>query len=356
LLAWLCPAALADIVPEIRYEWGTPNNLTQLNGQPEVLFYECFEVSAGIVKLNLNVASGNNTMSGWFQVDVVDTPHEVAGVITDLTLGQPPVPVTPCPPTVIRNYGALSGNVGLYAFAIGGGLTGGFTWIERASSSVTLNDNVIVAASETHVIEAPLAISGSVLGAESFGNPDQTWGKATLSMSGFIGPQGFDERVSVESVSVIPTEASIDVETRVPIPIGVGQTALAISVNAQATVEAQAQSTGLFGTISGAATAAVSFPHSVEIMRFTGAGGGALPRDVLIQSAVDGYVYESTVRGDLNCDGLINFFDIDPFVMTLFDPSAYETAYAFCHLLNADVDASGAVNFFDIDPFINLLF
>ncbi len=60
--------------------------------------------------------------------------------------------------------------------------------------------------------------------------------------------------------------------------------------------------------------------------------------------------------GDVNCDGLINFFDIDPFVLALFDPAAYAAQYPSCNISYADVSGDGLVNFFDIDPFVAVLF
>lgn len=60
--------------------------------------------------------------------------------------------------------------------------------------------------------------------------------------------------------------------------------------------------------------------------------------------------------GDLNCDGSLDFFDIDPFVMALFDPSGYGAAFPGCNILKADVNDSGTVEFGDIDPFVGLLF
>ncbi len=60
-------------------------------------------------------------------------------------------------------------------------------------------------------------------------------------------------------------------------------------------------------------------------------------------------------RGDLNCDGAVNAFDIDPFVLALGDPTAYLAAHEDCDLQNADANGDGAVNSFDIDPFVELL-
>lgn len=59
--------------------------------------------------------------------------------------------------------------------------------------------------------------------------------------------------------------------------------------------------------------------------------------------------------GDMNCDGLLNNFDINPFVLALTDQAAFETEFPDCDYLNADVDGNSLVNNFDIDPFVLLL-
>ena len=59
--------------------------------------------------------------------------------------------------------------------------------------------------------------------------------------------------------------------------------------------------------------------------------------------------------GDLNCDGLVNAFDIDPFVLALSDPAAYTAAFPECDINHADINNDGLVNSFDIDPFVLLL-
>jgi len=59
--------------------------------------------------------------------------------------------------------------------------------------------------------------------------------------------------------------------------------------------------------------------------------------------------------GDLNCDDLVNAFDIDPFVLALTDSAAYALAYPDCDYMLADINGDGLVNAFDIDPFVQLL-
>ena len=59
--------------------------------------------------------------------------------------------------------------------------------------------------------------------------------------------------------------------------------------------------------------------------------------------------------GDVNCDGYLNFDDINPFVLALSDPAGYIQAYPNCPLLKRDINGDGQVNFDDINPFVSLL-
>ena len=59
--------------------------------------------------------------------------------------------------------------------------------------------------------------------------------------------------------------------------------------------------------------------------------------------------------GDMNCDGAVNAFDIDPFVLALTNPAGYAAAWPDCDRMLADCNGDGVVNAFDIDPFVELL-
>ena len=59
--------------------------------------------------------------------------------------------------------------------------------------------------------------------------------------------------------------------------------------------------------------------------------------------------------GDLNCDGMLDAFDIDPFVLALTDPAGYAAAFPNCDIMLADCNQDGVVDAFDIDPFVELL-
>ncbi|MBK8913892.1 MAG: serine hydrolase [Phycisphaerales bacterium] len=61
------------------------------------------------------------------------------------------------------------------------------------------------------------------------------------------------------------------------------------------------------------------------------------------------------IPGDTNCDGTVNNFDIEPFVLALTNPAAYARMYPLCDILAADVTGDGMVNNFDIDPFVECL-
>ncbi len=68
------------------------------------------------------------------------------------------------------------------------------------------------------------------------------------------------------------------------------------------------------------------------------------------------FLLRPALSADTNCDGGVDFFDIDPFLLALFDPPAYAAAFPECSLFQSDVNEDGAVNFFDIDPFVGCLF
>jgi hypothetical protein len=61
------------------------------------------------------------------------------------------------------------------------------------------------------------------------------------------------------------------------------------------------------------------------------------------------------VLADMNCDGLVNFDDIDGFVAALASRWGYYETYPHCRWMNGDCDGSGTVNFDDIDRFVECL-
>jgi len=75
-------------------------------------------------------------------------------------------------------------------------------------------------------------------------------------------------------------------------------------------------------------------------------------------SPIAGGAFYWPCRGDLNCDGQIDFADINPFVLFLTDYNAWLTGYPGCHPLNGDINGDGSYGqgaFGDINPFVALL-
>ncbi|MBU0760631.1 MAG: hypothetical protein KJ600_06310 [Nanoarchaeota archaeon] len=62
-----------------------------------------------------------------------------------------------------------------------------------------------------------------------------------------------------------------------------------------------------------------------------------------------------TFRKDSNCDGALDFTDINPFVLALTSQAAWTDAYTCDYLLANDYNSDGAINFEDINPFVLLL-
>ena len=60
--------------------------------------------------------------------------------------------------------------------------------------------------------------------------------------------------------------------------------------------------------------------------------------------------------GDLDCDGSVNAFDIEAFLLALFDSAGYQAAHPDCEIILADLDSNGSINAFDIEPFPAVLF
>jgi hypothetical protein len=62
--------------------------------------------------------------------------------------------------------------------------------------------------------------------------------------------------------------------------------------------------------------------------------------------------------GDLNCDGMIDFADINAFVLYRADHAAWQAQYANCQPESGDIDCDGTMgqsSFGDINPFVTLL-
>lgn len=86
---------------------------------------------------------------------------------------------------------------------------------------------------------------------------------------------------------------------------------------------------------------------------------GALWHDIFGDNSGAAYLFDASDTsspGDVNCDAEINAFDIEPFLLALFDPLGYAVAFPDCDNNNADINGDGTVDAFDIEPSLDLLF
>ncbi len=98
-------------------------------------------------------------------------------------------------------------------------------------------------------------------------------------------------------------------------------------------------------------------PTATVRVRFTTSDN---PNNSKTEAAIDAvHIFnlscETALPGDVNCDGVVNALDIDPFVLVLTDPGGYAEQYPQCDPASADINGDGALDAFDVDPFIELL-
>ncbi len=90
--------------------------------------------------------------------------------------------------------------------------------------------------------------------------------------------------------------------------------------------------------------ATIALPEGLSVIRVRGTGGWFRLRSVGVLSL-----------GDANCDGAVNFSDIESFVAALAGEAPYQAAQPGCVWLNSDLNADGLVNFDDIGGFVGAL-
>ncbi len=65
--------------------------------------------------------------------------------------------------------------------------------------------------------------------------------------------------------------------------------------------------------------------------------------------------FEMLLRGDMNCDGVVSVGDINPFVLALTNPAAYQAAFPGCDIFNGDCNCDGQISVGDINCFVSLV-
>lgn len=247
-------------------------------------------VEVGALGLSIPITRNSSNYTFDFGATIVGAVGQVQDILEDGLGGALPTPEISvnCDyfPVIVHGRGGPSA----YAFQMGDP-GGPVVW--QAEGKLEYCDVVTFTSNEITTVEMPYSLGVSLLAAESFGDPTATRGfaKATItgSVDGHLVLAGAD---SVESESVTPTEVYMSSSGTVPVALGIGQTQVTIRMSADVYIEAAARAAGLWGLLSGSATAAALWPNSFVIGNFQGVGGAPLPESLRIESAVSGMVYK----------------------------------------------------------------
>ncbi len=236
-----------------------------------------------------------NPGSNQYSFDLQGSLLGAYGTLTDMLIGPELGGVDPNPSigancTFYPEILHFTGGPSVYAFQIG---DPGGPVFHSGQGKINYCDTVTILSGNAHTVELPYHLSATLQAAESFGNPNETRGFAQATIQVTVdGVVVVSQTESVESVSVIPEQRTISASGTIPIAVSAGATSVSIRLVADVYVEAKARSTGLFGTISGAAEAGVTLPNSFALGNFQLAGGGTLPEDMQIKSATTGMIYK----------------------------------------------------------------
>lgn len=259
---------------------------------PAVLPTRLLRFFSSFVSLEVNYNAPN--FRSVIKPKVMSTPTDALLILCGFSPVCPVPVIDSCGPSVLQqyDYGSLRADLSVYSAAAGGGFSGGANYTKIAEGSWTMNETFEINSPVVQSIELPIHIAGDVLASESFGDPAQTWGKAKLEITGSAIGQPVQRSIAVESTSVLPDTAQIQVTDFVPLTVPAGVSTHNLTLTSVASVEAKATSAGLFGTLTGAATAVVNAPNSIVIGRFRTAGGGSLAAGTTIRGLRSGAVYE----------------------------------------------------------------
>jgi hypothetical protein len=307
LAAWLVPAALAAAGPALAQcprpvevslhaeRWIDLTVPIPIPVQIPGVTIDVCQPSIEFGKFGASVtfgAGGNNSLDADFNFDVFAAAGDLMEMLDDNFEVESGIPSSfECTLSFHETLAHTSGNANTYAFHAGGGGPVG----QRVWGTIRFCDTVEIQADQSGTVELPVHVGATAFAAESFGDPNATYGRARVCLSGSVGGQAVSGGcVEVESESVIPIQAAIDEGQVFSLPVSPGTQTVVVDLTAEIESKSQAKGTGLFGTIAGAATAGVTMPGSVRIGNFTGPGGGALPAGLRIRSLTGGMTYANT--------------------------------------------------------------
>ncbi len=108
-------------------------------------------------------------------------------------------------------------------------------------------------------------------------------------------------------------------------------------------------------------------PPYLDLKTYVNAHGGAVPpadtlpvcqaisangRRIIGHGGSRAWIVTLELLGDMNCDGVVDTDDIEPFTQALLDPAGYESAFPLCTLARANLNQDAGVDSLDIQGFV----
>lgn len=197
--------------------------------------------------------------------------------------------------------------------------------------------------SATGIVHWPVTIlTGSphnimIRATNSVGSDDETWSLRIVEADPLVNSIP-DETISQGAAYAGPLPTLMNADCTAPVSWSLVTAPAGMTINAGT------------GVVSWPSPTSAGSPHTVTIRAANSEGFD--DESWLLTVTSSGC---PTRCGDMNCDGLVNNFDINPFVMALSDPSLYEASFPDCDLMNGDIDQNGLLNNFDINPFVECI-
>lgn len=254
-------------------------------------------------------------------------------------------------------YSNDSGANVVRAFQVG--VNGALSLIDTESTGGTFPLELAVTRDGRHLYAAGGISNGGnkVIGLDI--NPDGTLEQ--MSGTPYLSPGASPSNVYADDAGTFAfaghgTDATVRSFTIDPLTGALTSTGFSFDVGLQGTLGDVAARAGLmFVTDNSTATDGLTGIYSFKVgtdgslaqLGAINVTGGIAPRSIA--------TWIPRIKGDMNCDGLINVIDPPLFVLALIDPAAYTAQNVYCDVLLADMDNDGDVDGDDVQLFVNVL-
>jgi len=307
----VCTAAVVEVNVETTYQASASAPIFNPAVVVASFVSDCPSLQVYGIQFSTDEANGNSTFSSNFTLSMPDAFSDVvgmfAGSINSGNISLPTPTATICSNVTENTIVHAAGSFSLFSFGFGSVST-----LQRGSATVSYTDTLMIESNSAIEIVLPIRLAASAFAAESFGASGQTEGIVTASFSGSVNSTPLSGgSLSIESLSVIPEQDSIELSAEVPLSLSAGVNVFEVSIEGEFEVIANATPAGLFNLLSGSATAGLTLPGSFEIDFFRAADGSSLPEGIRIVSEITGYVYTEAALspGDFDSDGDVDGAD-----------------------------------------------